>query len=120
MRSSPASGGDVEPMSLEVLLELISGDILGLKRHQAVLRTLLSTPAGEWRDLRRLDPTDALAAECRGYSPDLGPKVLEGLRWAWTPHPDEPPGSPFCLILFFYGRDGLMWHPVAGFNRDTL
>lgn len=120
MRSSPSSGGDVEPMSLEVLLELISGDIVGMKRHQDVLRTLLSSSAGEWRELLQLDPTDALAAQCRGYSSDLAPKVLEGLRLAWTPHPDEPPGSPLCLILFFYGRDGLMWHLVASFNRDTL
>ena len=110
----------MEPMSLEVLLELISGDIVSMKRHQEVLRTLLSSPAGEWREIRQLDPTDALAAECRGYSPDLGPKALDGLRLAWTPHPDEPPDSPFCLILFFYGRDGLIWHPVATFNRDTL
>jgi hypothetical protein len=110
----------VETMSLEVLLELISGGIVSMKRHQDVLRKLLSSPSGEWRDLRQLDPMDALAAECRGYSSDLGPKVLDGLRLAWTPHPDEPPGSPFCLILFFYGRDGLMWHPVASFNRDTL
>jgi hypothetical protein len=120
MRSSLSSGGDVEPMSLELLLELISGDIVGMKRHQDVLRTLLSSPAGEWRELRQLDPTDALAAECRGYSPDLGPTVLDGLRLAWTLHPDEPPGSPFCLILFFYGQDGLIWHSLAIFNRDTL
>jgi len=107
-------------MSLEVLLELLSGDIVSMKRHQELLRTLLSRPAGEWRGVRELDPTDVLAAECRSYSPELAPKVLEGLRLAWTPHPEEPSGSPFCLILFFYGRDGLMWHPVAAFNRDTL
>jgi hypothetical protein len=73
-------------MRLEVLLELVSGDIVGMKRHQEVLRTLLSSPAGEWRELRRLDPTDALTAECRNYSPDMGPRVLDGLRLAWTPH----------------------------------
>jgi hypothetical protein len=59
----------MEPMSLEVLLELVSGDVVGMKRHQEVLRTLLSSPAGEWRDLRRLDPTDALAAKGSGWSP---------------------------------------------------
>jgi hypothetical protein len=109
----------VEPMNLEVLLELVTGDIVGMTRHQDVLRRLFSSPVGEWRGLQKLDPTDALAAECRDYSPDLGPKVMEGLRLAWTPYPDEP-GSPFCLILFFYGRDDLLWHPVAVFNRDTL
>jgi hypothetical protein len=110
----------MEPMSLEVVLELVSGDIVGMKRHQEVLRTLLSSPAGEWRDLRQFDPTDALAAECQNYSPDVGPRVLDGLRLAWTPHPDEPSDSPYCLILFFYGRDGLIWHSLAIFNRDTL
>ena len=110
----------MEPMSLEVLLERIAGDVVSMKRYQSVLSTLLSSPAGEWLDLRGLDPTDVLATTCRDYSPHLGPKALEGLRLAWTPHPDEPPGSPFCLILFFYGRDGLMWHPVAIFNRSTL
>jgi len=26
----------------------------------------------------------------------------------------------FCAILFFYGRNDLMWHYLAIFNRDTL
>lgn len=107
-------------MSLEVLLELVSGDIVGVKRHQEVLRALLSSRAGEWRELRQLDPTDALAAECQNYSSDVGQRVLEGLRLAWTTHSDEPSDGPYCFILFFYGRDGLMWHSLAVFNRDTL
>lgn len=38
---------------------------------------------------------------------------------------DPPPSrirfarSSSCFILFFYGRDGLICHPVARFNRDT-
>lgn len=67
-----------------------------------------------------LDRAGVLAEEARGLSSELGPKVVEGLKLAWTLNPDDLGDRSFCAILFFYGRDDLMWHRLAIFNRNTL
>jgi hypothetical protein len=110
----------VQDIDLEELLEILSGSVVGEKRHQRMVRALMDGPVGTWRPVMELDRAGVLAAEARGFSSELGPKVMEGLRLAWTLNPDAPEDGPFCAILFFYGRDELMWHHLALFNRDTL
>jgi hypothetical protein len=110
----------VQDIGLEELLEIISGNVAGEKRHQGILRALMESPVGTWRPVSELDEAGVLAEEARGFSSRLGPKVVEGLRLAWTPNPDDSGDGAFCAILFFYGRDNLLWHQLALFNRDTL
>lgn len=110
----------MQDINLDELLEITSGKIVGEKRHQGILRALIESPVGAWRPITELDQTELLAQEIRGFSPDFGAKVVEGLRLAWTLNPDDPENKSFCTILFFYGRDDLMWHSLALFNRDIL
>jgi len=110
----------VEDLDLEGLLEIISGNVVGEKSHQRILRELLEGPAGTWRSAMELDRAGVLAEKARGFSSELGPKVVEGLKLAWTLNPDDLGDRSFCAILFFYGRDDLMWHRLAIFNRNTL
>lgn len=110
----------MQNLNLEGVLEIISGNVVSEKRHQRILRELMTEPAGTWRPVLALDPAGVLAEEARGLSSELGPKVVEGLKLAWTLNPDDPDDSSFRAILFFYGRDDLMWHRLALFNRHTL
>jgi hypothetical protein len=110
----------MQPLGLQELLEMVSGDVVSKKRYQGIVELLLAGPDGTWRPVTELDSTGALAEACRLHSPELGPKVMEGLRLAWTPNPDAPTDNAFCAVLFFYGRDDLMWHSLALFNRATL
>ncbi|XXF77902.1 hypothetical protein P2318_33355 [Myxococcaceae bacterium GXIMD 01537] len=106
--------------SLEELLEILSGSIVASRRHQHLIRALLAGPAGRWRAVMELDASDLLAEEARAFSAELGPHVVEGLKLAWTLNPDDPEDETFRAILFFYGRDALMWNCIALFNRHTL
>ena len=110
----------MQDIDLEGLLEIISGNVVSEKRHQRILRALLDGPVGTWRPVMELDQAGVLAEEARGFSSEVGPKVVAGLKLAWTLNPDDPDGRSFCAILFFYGRDDLMWHHLAIFNRNTL
>jgi hypothetical protein len=110
----------VQDIDLEELLEILSGNVISQKRHQRILRALLASPAGTWRPVLELDHEEGLAEEARVLSSERGPKVVEGLRIAWTLNPDDPDDRAFCAILFFFGRDDRMWHRLAIFNRNTL
>ncbi len=110
----------MQDIDLEELLEIISGKVISEKPHQRIIKALMDGPAGTWRSIMGLDPAGVLAEEARAFSSEMGPKVMEGLRLAWTLNPDAPDDKAFCVILFFYGRDDLMWHHLAIFNRNTL
>ncbi|MBN1207262.1 MAG: hypothetical protein JXB05_20420 [Myxococcaceae bacterium] len=110
----------MQDIDLEGLLEIISGNVVGERRHQDILRVLIAGPVGTWMPATGLDRAGLLAEEARGFSSELGPKLMEGLRLTWTLNPDDPDDRAFCAILFFYGRDDLMWHRLALFNRNTL
>ncbi len=110
----------MQDLDLEELLEIVSGNVVSETLHQPILRVLLEGPVGTWRPVMELDPARVLAEEARGFSSELGAKVVEGLKLAWTLNPDEPDDKTFCVILFFSGRDELMWHHLALFNRNTL
>ncbi len=110
----------MQELDLEGVLEIISGNVLSEKRHQSILRKLMESPAGAWMPVTELDQAAVLVEEAQGLSSALGPKVAEGLKLAWTLNPDDPDDRFFCAILFFYGRDDLMWHRLAIFNRNTL
>jgi hypothetical protein len=110
----------VQGIDLEGLLEIITGNMVSEKRHQHVLRALIAGPAGVWRSVMELDRAGVLSEEARGFSSEIGPKVVDGLKLTWTLNPDDPDDRAFCAILFFYGRDHLMWHHLAIFNRNTL
>jgi hypothetical protein len=110
----------VQELEIEELLEIISGSVVSEKRHQRILKALLDEPAGTWTPVMELDAPGVLREEARALSSVLGPKVMEGLRLAWTLNPDDPEDRSFCAVLFFYGRDELMWHRLALFNRRTL
>jgi hypothetical protein len=110
----------VQDLDLEGLLEIISGNVVSEKRHQHVLRALIAGPVGTWRSVMELDRAGVLAEEARGFSSEIGSRVVEGLKLAWTLNPDDLDDRAFCAILFFYGRDDLMWHHLAIFNRNTL
>lgn len=110
----------MQDLDLEGLLEIISGNVVSETRYQRILRALIDGPLGTWRPVTELDPMGVLAEEARGFSSVWGPKVMEGLRLTWTLNPDDPADPAYCAILFFYGRDELMWHRLAIFNRNTL
>jgi hypothetical protein len=110
----------VQGIGLEELVEIISGNVVSERRHQDILRALMEGPAGTWRPVTELDRVGVLAEEARSLSSEMGPKVLEGLRLTWTLNPDDPDDRTFCAILFFYGRDEMLWHRLALFNRNTL
>lgn len=110
----------MQELELEEILEIISGSVVSERRHQHVLRALTAGPAGIWKSAMELDRAGVLAEQARGLSSEMGPRVVEGLKLAWTLNPDDPDDRAFCAILFFYGRDERMWHRLALFNRNTL
>jgi hypothetical protein len=118
--SRHSSGGNVQELGLDELLEIISGNVVSEKSHQRILRELLEGPVGIWRQAKELDREGVLTEEAQSFSSDLGLEVMEGLKLAWTLHPDDPGDRSFCAILFFYGRNDLLWHRLAIFNRNTL
>lgn len=111
-----------EPLEMEDLLSLVTGDIVSERAYQDALRALLSGGAGVWRTIGEIDVTHAISKNCLSHSTGMGLKIIDGLRLTWAVNPDsiEPTEDPFCTIWFYYGRDGLLWHNVALFNRDSL
>lgn len=120
MPSQNESDPELEPMDLKVFMEVVSADILGLKRYQDIVRKLLASPPGVWQPLREFHPTDDFSPRYKGCSREFGEKALEGLHLTWTLQADEPADSPYFFILFYYGRDDLMWHSLAIYNREAM
>ena len=110
----------MQDLDLETLLNIVSGNVVGEKRYQHILKALIEGPVGTWKSVTELDRLGALEEGARTVSSWQGPKVVEGLKLAWTLNPDDPNDRAFCAILFFYGRGNLMWHRLALFNRETL